>query len=66
MIPNNPSMFIRNMPPLTKKRVNLLKTYLGHKNQAETITFLLDEFDKNNLDYRNVVEKYGGQIVTKE
>ena len=51
----NTTMFIRGVHPETKKRVNLLKAYSGHKNQGETIKFLLDEFDKNNIDYRKVV-----------
>jgi|LGVF01.1.fsa_nt_gb plasmid stability protein len=43
-------MLIRNVPSTTKKRLKILKEIQEHKNIAETLTFLLDFYNKNHKE----------------
>lgn len=42
----NKSMNIREVSFETRKRFKILKEEQEHKNQAETLKFLLDEYEK--------------------
>lgn len=44
----NKSMNIREVPIETRKRLKILKEEQEHKNQAQTLKFLLDEYENAN------------------